>query len=89
MSGLAMKDVIVRLWPSEPIPSSYVGLVKRLIDALPRVEAVKRSACIEGARMAFAHVKMHWAKMKATDVVAKSPPRARSITHQSIILRMP
>nr|XP_045083652.1 tropomyosin-2-like [Aegilops tauschii subsp. strangulata] len=27
MFGLAMKDIIVRLWPTEPIPSSYIGLV--------------------------------------------------------------
>ena len=65
MFGLAMKDIIVWLWSAEPIPSSYFVLVKRLGDALPRVEAVKRSACIEGARMAFVRVKMHWAKMKA------------------------
>ena len=25
---LAMKDLIVRLWPAEPMPSSYFGLVK-------------------------------------------------------------
>ena len=24
MSGLAMKDLIVRLWPAKPIPSSYL-----------------------------------------------------------------
>ena len=57
--NLAMKDLIVQLWPSEPIPSSYFGLVKRLVDALPRIDAVKHSVCIEGARMAFARVKMH------------------------------
>ena len=73
ISGLSMKDVIVRLWPTEPIPSSYFSLVKRLADALPRVEAIKRSACIEGARMAFSHVKMHWAKMKATIVATEGP----------------
>ena len=71
MSGL---DIIVRLWPAEPIPSSYFGLVKRLTDALPRGEAMKRSACIEGARMAFARVKMHWAKMKATVVAVEGLP---------------
>ena len=74
MSGLAMKDIIVRLWLAGPIPSSYFGLVKRLGDALPRVDAVKRSACIEGARMASARVKMHWAKMKAADVAVEGPP---------------
>jgi hypothetical protein len=77
VAGLAMKDLIIRLWPAEPIPSSYFGLVRRLIDALPRVDAVKRSACIEGARMAFARVKMHWAKMKATDVATAGPPEGK------------
>ena len=57
MSGAAMKDVVVRLWPTEPIPNSYFGLVQRLVDAVPRIDAVKRSTCIEGARMAFARVK--------------------------------
>ena len=28
ISSLAMKDIIVRLWPAEPIPSSYFGLVR-------------------------------------------------------------
>ena len=74
---MAMKDIIVRLWPTEPIPSSYFGLVKRLADSPPRVEAVKHSACIEGARMAFAHVKMHWAKMKATVVATEGPPKGK------------
>ena len=73
MAGLAMKDLIVWLRPAEPVPSNYLGLVRRLIDVLPRVDAVKRSACIEGARMAFAHVKMQWAKMKATDVATAGP----------------
>ena len=35
VAGLAMKDLIVQLWPAEPIPSSYFGLVKRLVDARP------------------------------------------------------
>ena len=77
MSGLAMKDIIVRLWPARPIPSSNFVLVKRLGDGLPRVEAVKRSACIEGARVAFAHVKMHWAKMKAAVVAVEGPPEGK------------
>ena len=57
ISGAAMKDVIIRLWPTEPIPDSYFGLVQRLVDAVLQIDAVKRSACIEGARMAFARVK--------------------------------
>ena len=77
VAGLAMKDLIVWLWLAEPIPSSYFGLVKRLVDALPRIDDVKRSSCIEGARMAFARVKMHWAKMKATDVATTGPPEGK------------
>nr|XP_040244133.1 cilia- and flagella-associated protein 251-like [Aegilops tauschii subsp. strangulata] len=49
MSSAAMRDVIVRLWPTEAIPYSYFGLVRRLVDALPRIDAVKRWSCIEGA----------------------------------------
>ena len=65
VADLAMKDLIIQLCPTEPIPSSYFGLVKWLVNARPWIDAVKRSACIEGARMAFARVKMQWAKMKA------------------------
>ena len=72
-----MKDVVVRLWTTEPIPDSYFGLVQRLVDAVSRIDAVKRSMCIEGARMAFARVKTYWAKMKATDITAKSPPKGK------------
>ena len=72
-----MKNVIIRLWPTEPVPNSYFGLVQRLVDAVPRIDAVKRSTCIEGARMAFARVKTFWGKMKAIDVAAKSPPKGK------------
>ena len=51
--------------------------MKRLVDALPRIDVAKRSACIEGAQMAFARVKMHWAKMKATDVAIAGPPKGK------------
>ena len=50
---LAIKDLIVRMWPGEPLPSSYFSLVKRLVNACPRLEVIKRSVCIEGARMAL------------------------------------
>ena len=77
MSSTAMKDVIVRLWPAEAIPDSYFGLVRRLVDALPRIDAVKRWSCIEEARMAFAWVKMHWGKMKAEKVPVEGPPESK------------
>ena len=37
----AMKGLIVRLWPGDALPSSYFGLVRRLVDACPRLEVVK------------------------------------------------
>ena len=72
-----MKDLIVRLWPAEPMPSSYFGLVKRLVSACPQLQAIKRSVCIEGARMAFARAKMHWAKMDATKLMTEGPPEGK------------
>ena len=77
MSETAMKDIIAQLWPTEPIPYSYFGLVQQLVNAAPRIDAVKWSTCIEGARMAFARVKTYWGKMKAIDVAAKSPPKGK------------
>ena len=74
---LALKDLIIRLWPAEAIPSSYFGLVKRLVSACPRLDAIKRSVCIEGARMAFARAKMHWAKMDATKLMTEGPPEGK------------
>ena len=62
---LAMKDLIVRLWPGEPLPNSYFGLVKRLVSASPRLEVIKRSVYIKGACRAFARAKVHWAEMDA------------------------
>ena len=72
-----MKDLIVWLWPAEPIRSSYFGLAKRLVSACPRLVVMKRSVCIEGARMAFARVKMHWAKMDAKKLMTEGPPEGK------------
>src|SRR3990170_528643 len=58
---LAMKDLIIHLWPAEAIPNNYFGLVKRVMEACPWLDIVKPSVCIEGARMAFARCKMWWA----------------------------
>ena len=54
----AIKGLIVRLWPGEALPGSYFGLVRRLVDACPRLEVIKRSVCIEGARRALARAKV-------------------------------
>ena len=70
----AMKGLIVRLWPKEAMPGSYFGFVKRMVNACPRLEVVKRSICIEGARRAFARAKVHWGKMDAEKLVKDGPP---------------
>ena len=77
VAELAMKDLIIRLWPAEAIPSSYFGLVKRLVDACPRLDVVKRSVCIEGARMAFARVKVWWVYMDVIKIVTEGPPEGK------------
>ena len=74
---LAMKDFIVRLWPGEPLPSSYFGLVKRMVNACPWLEMIKRFVCIEGARRAFARAKVHWGKLDAEKLVKDGPPEGK------------
>ena len=51
--------------------------MQRLVNAAPRIDAVKRSTCIEGAGMALARVKTYCAKTKATDIATKSPPQGK------------
>ena len=72
-----MRDIIIYLWPAKPIPGSYFGLVKRLVNACPWLDAIKQSVCIEGARMAFARVKVQWAKMNATSLATEGPPAGK------------
>ena len=55
----AMKGLLVWLWPGEAPPGSYFGLVRRLVEACPRLEVIKRSVCIEGAHRALARAKVH------------------------------
>ena len=50
LSGLAMRSVIDHLWPKGPKSDSYFGLVQQFLGAMPRIDAMRRSACIEGAR---------------------------------------
>ena len=74
---LAMKDLVIRLWPAEPIPSSFFGLVKRIVGACPRLDIIKRPVCIEGARMALAHAKVHWGKLDAEKLITEGPPEGK------------
>ena len=68
-----MRSVIDHLWPKGPRPDSYFGLVQRLFGARAQIDAMKRSACIEDARMDFAHVKTYWADMEATRIATPGP----------------
>ena len=74
---LAMKDLVIRLWPAEPVPSSYFGLVKRILGASPRLDTIKRSVYIEGARMTLAHAKVHWGKLDAEKLITEGPPEGK------------
>ena len=58
---------------------SYFGLVQRFIRVVPHIDTVKRSACIEGARMALARVKTYGAKMEATDIETRGPPGGQDL----------
>ena len=73
----AMKGLIGRLWTGEAMPGSYFGLVRRLMDAYPRLEVIKRSVCIEGARRALARAKVHWGKLDAEKLVKDGPPEGK------------
>ena len=59
LSGLAMRSIIDHLWSKGPKPDSYFGLVQQFLGAVPQIDAMRRSACIEGARMALARVKAY------------------------------
>ena len=72
-----MKDLIIWLWPADPIPGSYFGLMERLVSACPRLDVIKRSVCIEGGRMAFARAKVHWGKMDAEKLMTEGPPEGK------------
>ena len=75
---VAMKYLIVRLWPRELLSTSYFGLIKRMVDSYPRLEVIKRSVCIQGARRAFARAKVHWGKLDAEKLVKDGPPEGKA-----------
>ena len=72
-----MKDLIIRLWPAEAILGSYFGLVKRLVDACPRLDVIKRSVCIDGVRLDFSYCKVWWAKLDAIKLATGGPPKGK------------
>ena len=76
-----MKCLIVRMWPGDALPNSYLGLVRWLVDACPQLEVIKQSVCIEGARRAFARVKVQWAKLDAVKLIKEGPPAGKEHPH--------
>ena len=49
-----------------------------MVNACLRLEVIKQSVCIEGARRAFARAKMHWAKLDAEKLVKDGPPEGKA-----------
>src|SRR4051812_6720389 len=79
LSGIAMKYAMDRLCPGRPKPRSYFSLVQQFLDVVPRIEALKRSACTEGARLALARVKTYWADMEPTVVASRDSDKAECL----------
>ena len=77
LSGLAMRYVASHLWSEEPEPKSYFSLAQQFLSSVSHVDAMKRSACIEGAQMALARVKTYWADMEASVVASRDSDESR------------
>src|SRR4051812_37808962 len=77
LSGLAMKCVMSHLWPERSEPKSYFSLMQQFLGAVPCINAMKRSACIEGAWVALARVKTYWAEMETTVVASQDSDKSR------------
>src|SRR4051812_25307252 len=80
LSGLAMRSVLDHLWPEGPRLNNYFNLVQQFLGVVPRIDAMKRSACIQGAPMALARVKTYWAEMDATTIATQSSAVGRVAT---------
>ena len=83
LSVLAMRSVVDHLWPGGPRPNSYFSLVQQFLGVVPHIDAMKRSACIESARMAFARVKTYWSEMEATTVATQGSAMGRVTAEHS------
>ena len=77
LSGLAMRSVVDHLWPRGPRPDSYFRLVQQFLGVVSHIDAAKRSACIEGVRMALAHVKTYWAGMETTAIAIRGAAKGQ------------
>ena len=66
-----MRSVVDHPWPQRPRPDNYFGLVQQFHGDVSHIDAVKRSACIEGVRMALARVKTYWVGMETTAIATR------------------
>ena len=64
---------MAHLWSRGPRSDSYFGLVQQFLGDVSPIDAVKRLACIEDARMALARVKTFWARMETTAIATRGP----------------
>ena len=72
-----MEDICINLWPQEPLPTSFFGLVQRLQDASSQIQNWKCSTCLEGAERAYASVMAHYPKIKPLEI-ASGPPAGKN-----------
>ena len=72
----ALEDLCIVLWPSDPLPTSFFGLVHRLQGAVAQVKLWKWSACLEGAREAFAAIRTWYPKLDL-ELVAQRGPKGK------------
>ena len=66
-----MHDTQAKTRQQHRITERHLAHRSRGVTAVPRINAMKRSASIEGLRMALARVKTYWAEMDATTVAAQ------------------
>ena len=70
---LAMRSVAKALWPSASPPGSMEELVELFKGARRRIRLWKISACREGAREAWAMVKMRYTKLDPNHMAHVGP----------------
>ena len=73
LARLAMRSVAKALWPSASPPGSMEELVELFKGARRRIRLRKISACREGAREAWAMVKMRYTKLDPNHMARVGP----------------
>src|SRR3954468_19835869 len=77
LSGFAVKHAMDCLCPGRSKPKSYFSLVQQFLDVVPRIDALKRSACTEGARLALARANTYWADMEPSVFSSRDTDKSR------------